>query len=289
MGDALTAPVQFASRQEVREQFEEVREMMGGGWLRLRPGQFSDDTHMMLCTVESIIETGHFDADHAVVKLLQWFKTRPKGIGKTTTESLKRLSKGEPWRTASHQVYVKRPHSSAGNGALLRSLPIGLRRTSDFTALVSNSSEAALITHADPLVTTAVVLLNIMISQLVQTDEKDLRSYCIERLFGNKENLWKNIFDEIDYLDAEDLIASGFVVDTLQSAMWCFLKTNSFEAAVVTSVNCGEDVCAMAGVTGALAGAHYGVGKIPARWLEALEHREALLALAEKIYAQIHQ
>ncbi len=289
VGDAMTAPVQFVSRKVIAEQYSVVREMIGGGWLSLRRGQFSDDTQMMVCSLESIVEGGSFNVDHCVVKLLQWYKTRPKAIGKTTGDSLKRLSKGESWRVAAHQVYSRRPHSSAGNGALLRSLPIALRYTSDFAALISNSSDSAMITHADPMAASAVVLLNLMISQLVQSDEKDPRAYCIERLFGDKDNLWKNIFAEIDYLDAEDLIASGFVVDTIQSALWCFLKKESFEEAVVAGANLGEDAYGLTAVTGALAGAHYGIGKIPSRWMEALEHREALMALAEKLYQQIHQ
>jgi ADP-ribosyl-[dinitrogen reductase] hydrolase len=289
VGDALTAPVQFLSRDEIREQYLEVREMLGGGWLNLRPGQFSADTQMMLCVLESILEEGIFDIDRAVVKLLQWYKTKPKGIGKTTVASLKRLSRGENWRAASQKVYSKSPHLSAGNGALLRSLPVALRYSSDFASLVTNSSDSAMITHADPIVTSGVVLLNLMISRLIHNDEKDPRASCTEYLFGNKNNLWKNIFDEIDYLGEEDLIASGFVVDTIQSALWCFLKTGSMEEAVIAAVNRGEDVYALTAVTGALAGAYYGLEGIPSRWLDVLEHREAMSAFAKRIFLMIRQ
>ena len=289
MGDALTAPVQFVSRQEICEQFTEVRDMLGGGWLKLRQGQFSDDTKEMLCVIESILEEGGFNTDRVVLKLLQWYKTKPKGIGRTTTESLKRLSRGDAWQVASQNVYSKRLHSSAGNGALVRSLPIALRYTNDQASLVTLSSDCAKITHADPIATSGVVLLNMMVSQLIQGDEKDPRSPCIERLFGKKDNLWKNMFDEINFLEAEDLIASGFVIDTVQSALWCYLKTESLEEAMVAAVNRGEDVYALAAVTGALAGAYYGVEKIPSRWLDVLEHREALMSFAQKIYALIHQ
>lgn len=289
VADALTAPVQYLSRDEIREQFVEVREMVGGGWLRLRKGECSGDTHMMLCMMESIIEEGSFNVDHSVDKLLKWYRTKPKGIGKTTEESLKRLNKGETWRTASQQVYSRRIHSSAGNGPLIRSIPIALRYTSDFSSLVSFSTDSAMITHADPLATSGVVLLNMMISHLLQTEEKDPRAGCLDRLFGTQQNIWKPIFDEIDYLDSDDLIASGFVIDTLQSALWCYLKTESFENAIVTAINRGHDVCTLAAVTGVLAGAYYGVEKIPARWLDALEHRDALMALAQRIYTLIHQ
>ena len=289
VGDALTAPVQFLSQDDIREQYGEVLEMLGGGWLHLRPGQFSDDTGMMLCVLESILEEGIFNVDGAVVKLLQWYRTRPKGIGKTTAESFKRLRKGESWRTASKKVYTKRPHTSAGNGALLRSLPVALRYTADLASLIALSSDSATITHSDPIATSGVVLLNLMISQLIQTDEKDPRGPCIEQLFGNKNNLWRNMFDEVDYLGKEDLIASGFVVDTIQSALWCFLKSGSLEEAMITAVNRGEDVYALAAVTGALAGAHYGAEKIPSRWLDALEHHEAMSSLAGRMYKLIRQ
>ena len=289
VGDALTAPVQFLSRDEIRDQYVEIREMLGGGWLRLRPGQFSDDTQMMICVLESILEEGTFDVDRAAMKLLQWYKTKPKGIGNTTVASFKRLSKGENWRTASQKVYSKRLHSSAGNGALVRSLPVALRYCSDSAALVTHSSNSAMMTHADPIVTTGAVLLNLMISQLIQSDEKDPRAPSIEYLFGKKNNLWKNILDEIDYLGEEDLIASGFVVDTVQSALWCFMKTGSLEEALITAVNRGEDVYALAAVTGALAGAHYGLEGIPTRWLDALEHHEAMTAFARRIYLLIRQ
>lgn len=289
VGDALTAPVQFLSHEEIQEQFAEVRDMLGGGWLNLRCGQFSHDTHMMLCVMESILEEGNFDVGHSIQKLAQWYKTRPKGLGKTTGESLKRLSKGETWRTASYHVYNRRPHSGAGNGALLRSLPLALRYTFDWSSLVALSSDSALITHADPIATSGVVLLNLMVPQVIRSGEKDPRRVCIERLFGEKDNLWKNIFTEIDYLELDDLIASGFVVDTLQSALWCLLKTDTFEEALIAAVNRGEDVYTMAAVTGALAGAHYGIENVPARWLDVLEHREALMSMGQKLYALIHQ
>lgn len=289
MGDALTAPTQYLSRQEIQDRFVQVRDMFGGGWLKLRPGQFSGDTQMMLCVLESILDEGGFKIDPAIVKLLQWFKTRPKGIGKTTTESLKRLSKGESWRTASHCIYTQNPHQSAGNGALVRSIPIALRYATDRVSLVSYSSDCAMITHADPVATTAVVLLNLMISQLVQTAERDPRNASLDWLFGNQKNRWKNIFGEVDYLDIDDQIASGFAVDTLQSALWCYLKTESFEEAVVRAVNRGEDTSTLSAITGALAGAHYGIEHIPARWQQSLEHRNALMSLAEKIYRQIFQ
>jgi ADP-ribosyl-[dinitrogen reductase] hydrolase len=289
VGDALAAPVQFLSPEEVQEHFVEVRDMMGGGWLKLRKGQFSSDTEMMLCVLESILESGTFSVDKGIDRLLKWYKTRPKGIGKTTGESLKRLSKGEPWRTASSHVYSKRNHSSAGNGAMLRSIPIALRYTFDCASLITLSADSAMITHADPLATSGVVLLNMMISRLLETEEKDPRAYCIERLFGTQQNVWKPILDEVDYLEVEDLIASGFVVDTLQSALWCFLKADSFENAMVAAINRGNDVCGLASVTGALAGAYYGVEKIPTRWLDALEHREALMSLAQRLYTLLHQ
>ncbi|MDD5542092.1 MAG: ADP-ribosylglycohydrolase family protein [Acidobacteriia bacterium] len=289
VGDALSAPVQFLSRREIQDQYQEVRDMMGGGWLNLRQGEFSHDTQMMLCTLESILESGRFEVDPSIQKLLLWYKKRPKGIGKTTQESLKRISRGESWRSASQEVYRKRPHMSAGDGALIRSLPIALRYTSDLNSLVTHSTDSAMITHADPMAATGVVLLNMMISELLQSTQKDPRPVCMDRLFGAQNNLWKNIFDEIDYLDEDDLIASGYVVDTLQSALWCFLKTRSFEEALIMAVNRGNDVYALAAVTGALSGAHYGVKNIPSRWLDALEHRDALMGLSGKIYALIHQ
>jgi ADP-ribosyl-[dinitrogen reductase] hydrolase len=289
VGDALSAPAQFVSREVIHEQYDTIREMQGGGWLKLRKGQFSDDTHMMMCVVESIIEEGTFNVEHAITKLLRWYKTRPKGVGATTAGSLTRLSKGETWRTASHRVYALHPEASAGNGALVRSLPIALRYATDFSSLVTHSPDSAAITHADPMATSGVVLLNIMVSHLLQSEEKDPRAYCLERLFGRQDNVWKHIFVEIDYLEQRDLIASGFVVDTLQSALWCFLKTGSFEEALIAAVNCGDDVNSLTAVAGALSGAHYGVESIPARWLDVLEHREALMSFAQRICTLVHQ
>ncbi len=172
---------------------------------------------------------------------------------------------------------------------MVRSLPIALRYAIDFSSLVTHSSDSAAITHADPMATSGVVLLNIMVSHLLQSEEKDPRSYCLERLFGRQDNVWKHFFAEIDYLEQKDLIASGFVVDTLQSALWCFLNTGSFEEALIAAVNCGDDVNSLTAVAGALSGAHYGVELIPARWLDVLEHREALMSFAQRIYTLAHQ
>jgi ADP-ribosyl-[dinitrogen reductase] hydrolase len=82
----------------------------------------------------------------------------------------------------------------------------------------------------------------------------------------------------------EDLVPSGFVLDTLQAAMWCFLNTDSFEDAVVYAVNLGGDTDTIGAVCGALAGAWYGLEQIPSRWQQPLDGRQEIIELATGIY-----
>ena len=98
VGDALGAPVEGMWREEIERQYGRVTEFIGGGWLGLGPGEWTDDTAMMLCIARSIVGKGRFDPEDVASKFLGWFRAGALGIGRTTWVSLEALSSGASWR-----------------------------------------------------------------------------------------------------------------------------------------------------------------------------------------------
>lgn len=82
----------------------------------------------------------------------------------------------------------------------------------------------------------------------------------------------------------DEIKSSGYVIDTLEAALWCVDKTDSYEEAVILAVNLGEDADTVGAVTGQLAGAIYGVDAIPERWMKPLAWKEQLTDIAAKLH-----
>lgn len=281
MGDALGAPVEGMWPEEIQRQYGRVNELLGGGWLGLGPGEWTDDTAMMLCIARSIVERGRFDPDDAARKFLGWFEAGALGIGRTTWVVLDALRRGASWRDAGRMAHDRLGGISAGNGSIMRCAPIALLDGKDRERLIRDSIDSSLITHWDPRACWGAVALNLAISQLVYEG----RDALLERVTEGIENaeVGKAVA-RVAGMRLEDIVPSGFVLDTLQAALWCFLNTSSFEDALVTAVNLGGDADTIGAVCGALAGAGYGLVGIPMRWQQPLAGRLEIVELAERIH-----
>lgn len=281
--DALGGAVEFMPRAALRRAHPDgVREITGGGPHDLRPGEVTDDTAMALaiaraCTAEGI------DLEQVAANFIAWYRSDPKDIGITTSRALAKLDAGVPWREVGERMQAETPGKLAGNGAVMRCAPIALRLRHDPAAMREASVDIARMTHPDPMATWGSVALNQAIAHLLEggalADVTDAASEGVE----NDEVV--AAIREAAGLPYEEVRSGGFVLETLGAAFWALAHTDSAEEAIVTAVSMGDDTDTTGAVTGALAGAHYGVGALPERWLEPLEPRAELTELAARLLA----
>ena len=279
VGDALGGPLEF---QPARDSNALVTEMIGGGWQRLTPGEWTDDTQMTLCIVDSLLTKRIFDPDDISRRFVQWMKTSPQDIGLHTSRVLDAISKGDPWEEASRDVQELSP-DNAPNGSLMRCAPLALFFYRQPDVLQSLSPVLSRITHAHADCEQACVFLNVAISLLLlgkrPSDVIDLTyEQCDKASLELKERVGRAMQQR------NDTSPTGHVLDTLEVALWSYLHTPSFETAVVAAVNRGADADTVGAVTGALAGARYGLSGIPERWLLPLKELDRLISSADGLF-----
>ena len=255
VGDALGSTVEFMSPAEIKARHGIHHQLVGGGWLHLKPGAVTDDTEMALALGSAIIASAGWDVRAIADAFVAWMRSGPRDIGNTCRRGLLRyLDTGG--------VAVPPSGTDAGNGAAMRNLPTILVTLNDEMLLARRSIEQAHITHHHPLSDAATVALACMTRRLI--------------LEGSGTPC-----DQI----AADLIAAhpefrfrpwpgrttGYIVHTVSTVFDGFFNTGSYEDCLVRVVNRGGDADTAGAVAGQLAGALYGIEGIPGRWLQKLD------------------
>lgn len=289
VGDALGVPVEFTEREEHRA--KPVREMRGGGTWGQLPGTWSDDGALLLCTAEGITEnapaarigrlyidwmrTGHWAARGAVFD-----------IGGTTQNSLSRLADGIPLEPPSE--------FENGNGSLMRILPVGLHvPPGDEAALFRRAMDLSALTHAHIRSQLACAFYCLIVSHLIEgtslPEAHALASSRFEALLAiapRERTQFARLLEPEFARTPESLIkSSGYVVHTLEAALWCALNQPDFPNTVLAAVNLGGDTDTTGCVAGGLAGALHGFDAIPFEWLDVLPHHEDVDALLTRFTA----
>jgi ADP-ribosyl-[dinitrogen reductase] hydrolase len=254
-GDALGATVEFLTKGEIAHQLGVHKHIKGGGWLRLQPGQVTDDTEMSLHLGRAILSGPEWDVIRAADEFAVWLKTVPVDVGDTTRRGIRRYimngSVSEP-----PQEY------QGGNGALMRALPVYLATLGDDAAMEAQSLDQAHITHNNPLSDLAVLAVGRMVQKLILGGGvKEAREEA------NALVAAKKAFKFVPYRG----LSTAFVVDTMQTVLHYYFQSDCIETCVVDTVNQGGDADTTGAIAGMLAGATYGVGDIPSRWLRKLD------------------
>ncbi len=275
-GDAVGTTVEFSPR----DSFSPVDAMCGGGPFGLRPGQWTDDTSMALCLAESLITCDGFDARDQMARYLNWWKWgyfsstgQCFDIGMTTARALEKFSvDGNPFAGATDPA-------TAGNGSLMRLAPVVLYFYPDTDQAMHFAGESSRTTHAAP---EAVACCRLFARQLCNAlDGKDKQAVLSEvGPLPEADSLCH--VAEGRYLDKprSAIIGNGYCVQSLEAALWCFARSNSFEETVLTAANLGDDADTTAAIAGQIAGAFYGVHGIPRDWLDKLWLHEDMAQMA---------
>ena len=258
IGDALGMPLEFGPRRSTERL---VREMEPG---RIPAGTFTDDTEMALALADSLLAHRPLDPVDLARRFAAWYMAGPDDLGIHTGNVLSRFAKGESWEQAANTVQRLHPNS-AGNGSVMRCWPLALAHWDDPGQLLVDSQLQSRVTHPHPECQSGSAFVNATIYALLQGATPSGAVAAALKMAAVTGPL-QAVIRQAPERQREELLNSGWVRHTLESAVWGLLTTGSFEEAVVQVVNLGQDADTAGAVVGALAGAAYGLHAIPARW-----------------------
>jgi len=287
VGDALGTTLEFKAPGS----FEPITDMVGGGPFDLEPGQWTDDTSMALCLAESLVECGGFDAADQMRRYLRW---RDEGhlscngtcfdIGHTVNEALSRFERtGDPFSGSTHP-------RSAGNGSLMRLAPVPLFFSGDEEVAVELAGESSRTTHgADEAVDACRYFAGLIVGALRGASKKRLLS----QMYAPVPGLWEDrrpagriaevAAGSFKEKEPPEIAGTGYVVQSLEAALWAFHRGNDFREGALLAVNLGDDADTTGAVHGQIAGAFYGLSGMPEEWVEVLAMREEILAFGRRL------
>lgn len=303
IGDALGVPVEFQTREQLLR--NPVKEMQSGGTYNMPAGSWSDDTSMTLCVLDSLAEKGKVDFEDIMQHFMRWLDSEytPTGkvfdVGHGTMKSLMRYKKGAlPLESGG------RSERDNGNGSLMRISPISLylaltkeKMDDEAVELVHKVSS---LTHAHPRSLIACGIYTFIAFGLLKG--KGVSDAVTEGIDGAYEYysehsdfmLEKEMYDRVwnlrrlKALQDADIRSSGYVIDTLEAALWCFITTKSYRACVLKAVNLGEDTDTVAAIAGGLAGLAYGWYDIQEDWKKDLLRTDFIDGLCDKFSDRFH-
>lgn len=291
-GDALGQPVEAFPPDRIRAQFGEVRDFMPGDPrlpLPLGAGQWTDDTQMALDIARSILRRGKVDPEDIAREFVADHETQ--GIrfsGFAVTYALKRLRKGIPWDRSGLD-----DEQSAGNGAAMRVAPVGLLHFRDTDGLREDAALASIVTHRHSEAVAGAAAVAYVVARAAAgtldcaTAIDDTVAFVGPgRVSDNLLRAKELLAQDIATADAlRTLGTTGYVVHTVASAAYCFLKTpGDFERSVIDAVMGGDDADTTGAITGAMSGAYNGEVAIPARWRDNVESGPEIRDLARRLY-----
>nr|WP_255537811.1 ADP-ribosyl-[dinitrogen reductase] hydrolase [Motiliproteus sp. SC1-56] len=277
VGDALGASVEFMTPREIAHRYGVHREICGGGWLHLKPGQVTDDTTMALALGEAILEAGSVDAAACARAFDAWMRSKPVDIGHTVRAGIAH------YRRTGETAAPEDP-MSAGNGACMRCLPVAIATLGAPPGKVRRASRTqAHVTHHNPLSDAGTETVILMLQGLFRGEALNQQLHRHAHPLGARH-------PEFAFRRRPCRNPSGFIAHTLRAVFESLFDTDTFEACLVEVVNRGGDADTTGAIAGMLAGACYGEAAIPRRWSKALDplirqrctaQAEALLDLIE--------
>lgn len=278
IGDAVGATVEF-----VDNPFPPVTDMVGGGKYNLPKGAWTDDTSMALCLAESLTTVGYDPIDQMRL-FLKWMTTghwsslpKPFGTGRTVSQSLIRFStNGLPYAGIDAE-------DAAGNGSLMRIAPIPMFAYPDFNKAIELAGDHSKTTHKNINCVDACKVFSGMLIRAFNGESKEaILSTPFD--FEITPSIQSIVDQDYRSMHVEDIKGTGYVVDSLRAALWCFDSTDDFRSAILVAANLGDDADTTAAICGQIAGAYYGLEGIPEQWVKDVFYSEEIRDLATKLH-----
>lgn len=276
VGDALGTTLEFTRRDSSPRHTE----MVGGGPFRLPRGVWTDDTSMALCLADTLLAAGEVDPRDLMGRFVRWWREGENSatgscfdIGNTTRAALQRFERTDDPLAGDTAA------SAAGNGSLMRLAPVALFYCDDRLAAGEAARLQSQTTHAAPECLEACdAFARLLVDAFAGASKEDLLRGAPDGFTGQVADIvaggWRR-------KARAAISSSGYVIHTLEAALWCVEQASSFEEALILAVNLGDDADTVGAVTGQLAGAIWGASGIPARWIEPLAWKDRLLEIAQ--------
>lgn len=278
VGDALGGPAELMSAAEIQEKYGVLKEMTGGGWLNLEPGEYTDDTQMIIAVAKGILANPYSPVEEVGRAFIRWYQSRPKDIGNTTLMSFRNYLLLGNWTEAA-KLTAKTLNKLDSNGGLMRTLPVTFGYWGNPSAMARWSARICTMTHYSQEGVTCCIFYNLLVylagqgktskREMITSALHETDRFC-KMLEIHPTRFFWHIIQHIQK-GAPAVIPRGNALDTLAASLQSFLNTDNFEDALVAAVNRGDDTDTAGTVTGGLAGAYYGYTAIPSRWLAALK------------------
>lgn len=278
-GDALGTTLEFQSPGS----FKPITDIVGGGPFHLKPGEWTDDTSMALCLAESLVEKRGFDPVHQLETYVRWWKQghfsvkgRCFDIGNATSAALSRF-------TRTKEPYCGDPSPTAsGNGSLMRLAPAPLAFAKNPQEAIDRAGESSRTTHAAPECIDSCRYFAALLLAVLEGKPKD--AVLATTLPGLVPKVAEIAGGGFKRKQPPQIRGSGYVIHTLEAALWAFHGTESFRDGALAVVNLGEDADSTGAVYGQIAGAFYGESGIPAEWRAKLAMRDTIESLADALH-----
>ena len=284
IGDALGGPTEFMTKEAIVAEHGLVTDMVGGGWLDLEPGEYTDDTQMAVAMAESIVKKKGFEANDVADRFVDWLNTDPKDVGNLTRSSLEIRRVGVGAEAAGEIPWKLSGFENAGNGSVMRSAPVALLgafRPEGERVLMAKASSA--VSHADPRCTWGTAAIAQGVALLMEGKSGAEVTDAVASWLEDKSPMLAQSLADTKNMKLEDVRTSGYVVHTVQAAFWALQHATDYVDGIVKVSNLGEDTDTAGATAGILLGARFGIDGIPQSWRSKLQNASKLEGLADKI------
>jgi ADP-ribosylglycohydrolase len=288
VGDALGTTLEFRSPGT----FTPIKDIVGGGLFRLKPGEWTDDTSMALCLAESLIEKNGFDPSDQLQRYVRWYREgymsstgRCFDIGNTTREALERFERtGTPFCGPTRE-------NSAGNGSIMRLAAVPLFFAGEPEKAIMMSGESSRTTHGATVAVDACRYMGaLLVGAVLGTPKAELlaEGYSPVPGYWDRDPLVSAINEiaqgSFKAKNPPEIKGAGYAAHSLEAALWAFYRSNTFEEGALLAVNLGDDADTTGAVYGQIAGAYYGYDAIPEKWRKKIAKQDLILSLADGVY-----
>jgi ADP-ribosyl-[dinitrogen reductase] hydrolase len=277
IGDALGAPVEGRER----DSYPRFADFAAGGTNGLAAGEWTDDTAMAICLAESLLALGGLDERDLLERFLRWYRLgenscggKAIGISVRTRRTLEDFE-----RVGSLDVAVAVPNE--GNGCIMRLAPVAIRYRASIEQARRSAARQAAVTHsAGAAIAAATLLADLLLLGLKTGDPK----IVLRAAQACRDPALALLRADHKIRNRSAISSAPRAPDTLDAALWCLARAESFEQTVIEAVNLGGDTDTIGAVAGQLAGAVYGASAIPRRWREGLHSADRIAALAHRLH-----